>query len=83
MVLSYNDGMEYQSALYVDYILSRGAYLRGFIQNENTNLMSTKFNKQRIWKESHEICLICQYIYHPKCIDINTYTVCIMNAESM
>lgn len=61
MVLSYNDGMEYQSALYLDYILSHGAYLRGFIQNENTNLMSTKFNKQRIWKESHEISLVCQF----------------------
>lgn len=60
VVLSYNDGMEYQSALYLDYILSHGAYLRGFIQNENTNLMSTKFNKQRIWKESHEISLVCQ-----------------------
>lgn len=50
VVLSYKDGMEYQSALYLDYILSHGAYLRGFIQNENTNLMSTKVNKQRIWK---------------------------------
>lgn len=46
VVLNYSDGMEYQSALYSDYILSHGAYLRGFIQNENTNLMSTKFNKQ-------------------------------------
>ena len=43
-VLNYNEGMEYQSALYLDYILSHGAYLRGFIKNESTNLMSTKFN---------------------------------------
>lgn len=50
VVLNYNEGMAYQSALYLDSILSHGAYLRGFIKNESTNLMSTKFNKQRIWK---------------------------------
>lgn len=56
-MLSYNDGMEFQSALYLEYILSHGAYLRGFIQNENTNLMSTKFNKQRSWKSSPKYVL--------------------------
>lgn len=32
VVLSCKDGMQYQSALFLDYIVSRGAYWWGFFQ---------------------------------------------------